>query len=690
MMSDINLELYELWEKRIRELADELNLSGSEILTDLSVIGYFSECFGFATLLCENYRAMRKNEEVELTLEELEDYNARLYSGILPECYENSYVNPRVAVEKFGERLGRLLSFAAAELRAAIPSTFRGELDDLNIRLELMLELYSTFVSYAEAEEDVEESAIYDILYQYVYENYETQTKKKLTAQLIPGDSTWIELGLHNINNPRILYLSGEYVGENELKMFEYLNSLSSDTVQSMANTYTDGYIKGFEVTKRDITIKDRAEIRFNIGFIPMVKYACDNFEKNNLKVTMMRAGYSIFTGRSVYKNGFYGGNPNPQFDFDHKDDISLFLDENLNVRRLECLKASFEEYKTQARLYAGPAVIEIFGEKDFEPEVKKEASCHTDETRKLITEYAAKAGALTNDYIPGDERSFTIIAYPVPEIGEEFEKIFYDTILINTLDYEKYLKIQQNIIDTLDLAEYVYIEGMGENKTELYVHLHEITNPDKQTNFENCVADVNIPVGEVFTSPVLTGTKGTLHVCKVFLNGLEYKNLTLNIADGMITDYSCEKGKKIIEDNILFHHKTLPMGECAIGTNTTAFQVARKYGIEAKLPILIAEKTGPHFAFGDTCYSHSEDLAAYNPDGKEIIARDNECSLLRKTEPEKAYFNCHTDITIPYDELGEVSAVKKDGSRIEIIKNGYFVLPGCEELNIPLKKVFS
>ena len=82
------------------------------------------------------------------------------------------------------------------------------------------------------------------------------------------------------------------------------------------------------------------------------------------------------------------------------------------------------------------------------------------------------------------------------------------------------------------------------------------------------------------------------------------------------------------------------------------------------------------------------EDNIVYNPNGKEIISRDNEISILRKTEPEKAYFNCHTDITIPYDELAELTAVKKDGGRIPIIANGRFVLHGTEELNEPLREL--
>ena len=44
-----------------------------------------------------------------------------------------------------------------------------------------------------------------------------------------------------------------------------------------------------------------------------------------------------------------------------------------------------------------------------------------------------------------------------------------------------------------------------------------------------------------------------------------------------------------------------------------------------------------------------------YNPDGKEVIARDNEISLLRKEDMSKAYFSCHTDITVPYCELGDI-----------------------------------
>ena len=65
--------------------------------------------------------------------------------------------------------------------------------------------------------------------------------------------------------------------------------------------------------------------------------------------------------------------------------------------------------------------------------------------------------------------------------------------------------------------------------------------------------------------------------------------------------------------------------------------------------------------AVGDTCYSHAEEVKVYNPDGKEIVARDNEVAALRSVNPSKAYFNCHTDITIPYDELAELLRYERE-----------------------------
>ena len=144
-----------------------------------------------------------------------------------------------------------------------------------------------------------------------------------------------------------------------------------------------------------------------------------------------------------------------------------------------------------------------------------------------------------------------------MPEIGADYAKIFDEVIKINTLDAKLYEKVQQTMIDALDQGTCVHARGKGENQTDITVQLYHLKDAQKETIFENCVADVNIPVGEVFTSPVLEGTNGILHVSKVYLDGLQYENLKLTFQDGKITDYTCTnfedeaQNKKYIYDNV-------------------------------------------------------------------------------------------------------------------------------------------
>ena len=358
--------------------------------------------------------------------------------------------------------------------------------------------------------------------------------------------------------------------------------------------------------------------------------------------------------------------------------------------RRTAVLRNAYESRRELAKTYAGPAVIEVFGENPFEPVNKEESLRLNRKQQELSVEAAAESARIVNEFIPQKDYSFTIIAYPVPEIGEQFEEIFSKIVEVNTLDNEAYKQVQQILINELDQAECVRVLGAGDNCTDMLVMMHDLENPEKETNFENCTADVNIPVGEVFTSPKLTGTNGILNVSEVYLNDLKYKNIRLTFENGKVTDYTCdnfdteEENKNYIKENVLFNRDTLPIGEFAIGTNTTAYVMANAYHIVYKLPILIVEKMGPHFAVGDTCYSHSEETRLYNPDGKEIVAKDNECSLLRKEDESKAYFNCHTDITIPYDEIASIVSIHADGTEVTIIENGRFVLEGCDMLNEP------
>lgn len=689
---EILQERLELALLRIREIPGE-DFQGAELLPWKE---YFTTVAKFLLLIEDTRQFLEQGKQATATLEELQQRNHALYEDILSENYENSFANPAYAVKMLGEEFGVLVSFLYTEMRSLIGFTYEGRLDELVIRMELFSEVYAAFVYEQQENHKLPTyAAIREILYWFVSDYADVAAEERVREMVCPENNFAAAiLRTADFTDLRYLYAYGEYVGENELKMAEFMNSLPEETVHTMADTYTEGYRIGFEVTGKDLSKKAVVDVRYQLGFERMMRRALENFEKMGLQPVIYRAASSILYNPSIYKNGFYSVSPNRQYEFDHKDDKALFLDKMYCSRKLEVMHTAFEKYKKEARGYAGPAVVETFGEKEFEPVNMPESLKMTDEQSALLVENRTQMGQLQRQYIIEEERSFTIIAFPIPEVGDCFEELFRETIQINTLDYKKYQRIQQTIIDALDQADHCEIKGCNGNHTDLKVNLWKLKNPAKETIFENCVADVNIPVGEVFTSPVLEGTNGVLHVTRVFLNGLEYKDLEITFENGKIQNYNCanfateEENKAFIKENILFRHKTLPLGEFAIGTNTTAYVAVKKLGVESKMPILIAEKMGPHFAVGDTCYSHAEEVKVYNPDGKEIVARDNEVAALRSVNPSKAYFNCHTDITIPYDELAELTAVKEDGDRITIIQNGRFVLPGTEELNEPLQEL--
>lgn len=661
-------------EERYQIAIDRIRQIKTEELVEKQYVWYFQTVSEFILKLDFVSGEIRQKRFDSYTLEQLEKLNKELYQEIYRENYDSSFANPAYAVKCLGEEYGRILCYLYKKIRDLTGSIYRDEMEIVTLRMELFIEVYNMF----EDEDELRYDNLKDILYSFEKDNTEIFMEYSVDYAVNPDNQFAVDIVTKsNLSDERYLYQYGEHVGANEIKMAKYLNSLDQEKIDLLAHVYTDGYRRGFENAGKDLSVKETVDIRYNLGFERIVKSAIADFEKMGLKPV-------------IYPGGYQTTMPNKQYWFDHKFDEALYLDKAFVKRKLEVARQAYEERKDIAGKMAGPAVIEIFGENPFEPENKKEAPALTEEQQKLSVRYRTEYMQIVQTYIKGDERSFTIIAFPIPEFGEKFEEMFDATVRINTLDAEKYGKVQQKIIDTLDRAEHVRVVGKGDNKTYLNVELHSLANPEKQTNFENCLADVNIPLGEVFTSPVLKGTGGVLHVSEVYLGELKYKDLEITFHDGMIENYTCknfdteEENRKYIKENLMFNHDTLPIGEFAIGTNTTAYVIANTFDVVYKLPILIVEKMGPHFAVGDTCYSFEEDVKVYNPDGKEVIARDNEVSALRKTDASKAYFGCHTDITIPYDELGEIVAVTKEGEELFIIKDGRFVLDGTRMLNEP------
>ena len=686
-----NMRCRALWAEENELVSERLELALErigEIYEDTVAAAEFKEYFkkvsGYILMVKELLDKIEQEAFEELEYEELEAYNRKLYADLLPENYETSYANPAYAVGKLGEEFGQLLCVVYTELRAMIADVYEHRLHYITVGAELFIELYNMFETELPSVKEVKDT-IYWYMSDYCDVFYADRIREGVDASFSFAEEIIMDSDLSDV---RYLFQYGEYITDCEKKTAEFLNKLPKEDIEKIAAAYVEGFRKGFELAGKPLNKKQTVNIRYAIGFERVIKEAIKGFAKLGLKPVISRYALHSVNRRRSMRVGYFATPVNRQYEYDHRFDEALYYDKAFYERKISVLKAVYEKYEAEANAFAGPAVLEVFGEEPFSPENKPEACVLSEKQQKLLIAFAGESSEIQSRYIKPEERSFTIIAFPTPEIGENYEEIFAETVKINTLDYDAYQRVQQSIIDALDEAEYVTILGAGENCTKLTVQLADISNPEKETKFENCVADVNIPVGEVFTSPKLKGTNGVLYVSEVFLNELPYKQLKVEFKDGCISSYTCanfadeEANKAYFRENVMQNQETLPMGEFAIGTNTTAYVMARKYDIVEKLPILIAEKTGPHFAVGDTCYSRSEEVRVYNPDGKEIIAKENDFSLLRITEPSKAYFNCHTDITIPYDEIAEIACHSADGTKTVIIKDGRFVLAGTELLN--------
>lgn len=646
---------------------------------------YYHQLGEFMLMVVKHEEELNKGDYfTKHTFEELKAFNRSLYEDILPENYESSYGNPTYVVASFGQELGQILAALYGMVRDMVPHAYEHKRFYFAHVMTLVTTCYGLMKNREQMDIDAIKGTIREQKMAYIdtficdYMDYITNPEISYLVDVVLED---------DLTDLRYLFKYGRYISENEIGVAEYANTLPEETVQLMADTMSEGLRKGYIRDNKDINKKKSVSIRHQIGYERVIRKVIKNFRVLGLQSVMNATKLSSSEFANIFTSMF-STLPNRQYYYDHRYDYAVYLNEAYGDKKLEALRTACESLAENLKEYGGPALLEPFGEKAFAPKSKKENVKLNDEQTAISKKVKTATSQIVYSHMPRDEWSFTIVSYPVPEIGQLFQEIFDATIKVNTLDENIYDRIQNKIIDALDEGEYVHIKGKGTNKTDIKVNLYPLKDPEKETRFHNCLADVNIPVGEVYTSPVLTGTNGMLFVEEVFLKSLKYMNLEITFKDGFIDSYTCgnfedeEACKNYVHENLILPHDTLPLGEFAIGTNTTAYVMAQKFQIMDILPILITEKMGPHFAIGDTCFMWGEDVPVYNSNGKEVVARDNEKSILRKTDIDKAYTGLHTDITLPYSGLEFINIVKKDGEIIQLINDGRFVLPGTEDLN--------
>lgn len=667
-------------EARYQELREKL-ASMIKQMTATKERGFREKMFWYAKAQGEYLLLLTKLEEKwtkeyrdTALLADMKQDQELLFGELSSSQYGKSYLNPKYMASFIGKELGPVLAAVAKMFKDAVQDAYCHRRFLLADRIEFYFELYKK-ITHGQ----VRAEQIVDLIKQYRLVHAGIEAELDFHKQYNVSDAALTDLlDSEDLSQPYYLYQLGMPVGEQEESLQRFFAALPQEKIDRMAKTMIEGFKKGFIRNNKDMRKKSAVAIDCPIGMERLVKKVMD----------LCRTELSM----EPFVANMFSSQINRQYEYDHRYDYGLYLNEAYCEKQKEAMQKVLQENAGLLHGFGGIIELEGFGEAFFVPEFCEEALDLTEEQSKLVEEMQQyyeqekyRIGRL-------HESSYTMMALPVPAISEHFEEIFNEMVQINTMEEEHIAKAQQALIQALGRGSEVHVTGREGNETDIRIALQPLSSPKKQTNFMNCLADVNLPAGEVFTSPQLKGTNGLLHLDAVEINGLRYENLQLLFENGCVKEYSCtnfedaELGKAYVYENLLDMQEGLPMGEFAIGTNTWAYCTAQKFDILQKLPTLILEKTGPHFAIGDTCFAYEEEIPVFNPlDHKEVVAKDNERSILRRSEPEKAYTQKHTDLTLPYDRIGRISVVKEDGSELDLIRGGRFVLIGTDMLNVPI-----
>jgi aminopeptidase len=177
-----------------------------------------------------------------------------------------------------------------------------------------------------------------------------------------------------------------------------------------------------------------------------------------------------------------------------------------------------------------------------------------------------------------------------------DYENFVYNACLPDPDDpigyWRKVAARQDKIIGWLKGKKQVHITAPG---TDLTLSI-------EGRPFINCACKVNVPDGEVFTSPVENSANGFVHFTyPTIYEGFEVSNVRLEFKDGKVVKASADKGQEFLIHKLDVDPGARFLGEFAIGTNE---RIDRFTG-----QILFDEKIGGsfHLAMG---HGYPESLA--------------------------------------------------------------------------------
>ena len=253
------------------------------------------------------------------------------------------------------------------------------------------------------------------------------------------------------------------------------------------------------------------------------------------------------------------------------------------------------------------------------------------------------------------------------PELPEEqaltklWEKVFdstrvsMDDPVAAWKEHDAALKKHQNFLNEMAFEKLLY-KGPG---TDLEVYLTEghrwVGGSGKSTRGDVFMA--NIPTEEVFSMPHAFKVNGTLKATKpLAARGRIINDFHFTFKDGKVVDFDAKEGKDVLQSLLDSDEGARRLGEVALVADDSPIS---NTGVLFK-NTLFDENASCHFAIGNAYSENIKGGAEFSDEDKKKIGMNN--SII------------HVDFMVGGPELS-VIGVKKDGTQVQILKNGNWAI---------------
>ncbi|MFX1540879.1 MAG: aminopeptidase [Promethearchaeota archaeon] len=238
----------------------------------------------------------------------------------------------------------------------------------------------------------------------------------------------------------------------------------------------------------------------------------------------------------------------------------------------------------------------------------------------------------------------YALVPYPSPSLAqegnmgtEEYEEFVYHACLV---DKPNPVKLWRQISDKqAKITSYLNTKNIVRFESQDVDFSAEVTG----RNWVNADGHLNMPDGEVFTSPVEDSVEGTIRFSYpgIFM-GKEVEGIELTFKKGVVIKGTAEKGQDLLDHILAIDEGAKRLGEIAVGTNPGITKFTKNILFDEKLTGTIHCALGNGFEESggkNKSAIHWDLLADMTKDGK-IFADDelfykNGKFLMKIIEPE-------------------------------------------------------